>query len=469
MTSRPRASAEGPAIASAASRASKKSHAGVRHVGTIPFGPELRVRSFRLGNGLVVKTCVDRAAPVVSYMTWIDVGSRHEVPGKTGLAHLFEHLMFAGTRKHPAGTFDRVVEAAGAEANAATWVDWTQYYENLPAKELPLAIELEADRLAHLRLDAKVVATEKDVVANERRYRVDDDVDGTAGEVLYRHAFRVHPYGHPTIGTMEDILGFTREDCVDFHRRFYVPNRITVVVVGDFDEVDLLSRIAKAYGGIAPGPRARTAEVVEPPQRRERRVLLRKPAASAKLGIGYRAPSMRDPRHGAISVLNEVLFGGRSSRFHRALVHDRELAIDVHGSVSPFRDPGLDEMWLTARPGVSSETLLKAVDRELAKVLAKGITRAELERAKNRIELSFLQGMETASGKAEQIGFHETVVGDVDQVHRSLDECRALGIDDVMKVAREVYVPHRRTVVLVEPGEDDSDDSDDGVEGEVLA
>lgn len=456
MTSRSGTNAEGRAIAAAASRRSKRALAQVTHERTIPFGAELQVRSFRLGNGMIVKTCVDRAAPVVSYMTWIDVGSRHEVVGKTGLAHLFEHLMFAGTKKHPAGTFDRVVEAAGAEANAATWVDWTQYYENLPAAELPLAIELESDRLAHLRLDAKIVATEKDVVANERRYRVDDDVDGTAGEVMYRHAFREHPYGHPTIGTMEDILGFTREDCVAFHRKFYVPNRITLVVVGDFDETELLAKIASAYGRIEPGTKARVADVVEPTQRRERRVVVRKPAASAKLGVGYRAPSMRDPRHSVLSVINEVLFGGRSSRVHRALVHDRELAIDVHGSVSPFRDPGLDEMWLTARPGVSAADLLVALDREVDKVLSKGITRAELERAKNRIELSFLQSMETASGKAEQIGFHQTVVGDVGHVHRSLDECRAVTIEQAAKVAREVFVRNRRTVVLVEPGEADA-------------
>lgn len=453
MTSRSRNRAEGQAIAAAASRSSRKAHAQVTFERSIPFGAELSVRSYRLGNGLSVKTCLDRAAPVVSFMTWIDVGSRHEVVGKTGLAHLFEHLMFAGTKKNPAGTFDRIVEAAGAEANAATWVDWTQYYENLPAKELPLAIELESDRLAHLRLDAKIVATEKDVVANERRYRVDDDVDGTAGEVMYRHAFREHPYGHPTIGTMEDILGFTREDCVAFHEKFYVPNRITLVVVGDFDEEDVLSRIAKAYGAIPPGKKARVPNIVEPPQRRERRVVVRKPAASAKLGIGFRAPSMRDPRHGVLSVLNEILFGGRSSRIHRALVHDREIAIDVHGSVSPFRDPGLDEMWLTARPGVSADKLLTALDREIDRVVARGVTEAELERAKNRLELSFLQAMETASGKAEQIGFHQTVVGDIVNVHRSLEECRSVTIADAAKVARDVFVRNRRTVVLVEPGD----------------
>jgi len=453
MTTRSRNKAEGEAIAASASRGSRKPYASVTHDGTIPFGAELVVRGFRLGNGLTVKTCIDRAAPVVSFMTWIDVGSRHEVVGKTGLAHLFEHLMFAGTRRHPAGTFDRVVEAAGAEANAATWVDWTQYYENLPAKELPLAIELESDRLAHLRLDKKIVATEIDVVANERRYRVDDDVDGTAGEVMYRHAFRAHPYGHPTIGTMEDILGFTREDCVAFHEKFYVPNRITLVVVGDFDEVDVLTRIAKAYGSIAPGKKARVPNIVEPTQRRERRVVVRKPAASAKLGIGYRAPSMRDPRHSVLSVLNEVLFGGRSSRVHRALVHDRELAIDVHGSVSPFRDPGLNEMWLTARPGVDAKTLLTAIDREVDRVLSRGFTHAELERAKNRIELGFLQSMETANGKAEQIGFHHTVVDDVGHVHRSLEECREVTAESALAVAREVFVKNRRTVVLVEPGE----------------
>ena len=187
---------------------------------------------WRLDNGLTVLVLVDASAPVASYHTWFNVGSRHEKPGKTGLAHLFEHLMFNETENLKAGTFDRKLEENGAETNAATWVDWTYYYESLPADRVKLAVKLEAERMARLVLREPQVASEKEVVANERRYRVDDDVEGAANELLYKTAFAEHPYGWPTIGWMEDIQGFTPEDCVAFYRTYYAPNNATVVVVG---------------------------------------------------------------------------------------------------------------------------------------------------------------------------------------------------------------------------------------------
>lgn len=445
---------DGDSLASRATRGLRSPHSVFRHVGTRAFGAAHRLREFRLGNGLRLLTVVDRAAPVVSFMTWIDVGSRHEKPGKTGLAHLFEHLMFAGTERNPPGQFDRLVESAGAESNAATWVDWTQYYENLPADMLPLAIDLESDRLANLRLDPQVVATEKDVVANERRFRVDDDVDGSAGELLYATAFAKHPYRHPTIGSMKDILGFTSHDCEAFRRTHYVPNRITLVAVGDFDELDLLSRVARAYGRIEPGQKRREVKVIEPSQRKERRARLRKPTATEKLAIGYHAPAMPHDDYTVLSVVSDILFGGRSARLHRALVHEAEVCTDVSASVTPFRDPGLYELWLTARPGVKATKLLSMLDRELERVIAKGVTESELERAKNRTELAHLQALETASGKAEQIGFHALVEGDPTAVHRGLARCRAVTVEDAMRVAKTYLRPSARTVVFVEPGEE---------------
>jgi zinc protease len=175
----------------------------VKHEGDVAFGPAMKVRCHRLENGLRVLVLVDRAAPVVAYYTWYRVGSRDEKPGKTGLSHLFEHLMFNETKNLAAGEFDRTLEENGAESNAATWLDWTMYHESLPAPKLPLAIRLEADRMANLVLREKQVSSEKEVVANERRYRVDDDVEGTASELLYKTAFTRHPYQWPTIGWID--------------------------------------------------------------------------------------------------------------------------------------------------------------------------------------------------------------------------------------------------------------------------
>ena len=190
----------------------------------------------------------DPSAPVFAYQTWFAVGSRHEREGITGIAHLFEHLMFNQTETHPPGEFDRLIETAGGDTNAATWVDWTYYRDNLPKAELQLAVELEADRMAHLTLGETQVESEREVVANERRFRVEDDVDGFLNEELYKAAFTTHPYHWPTIGWMRDIEAISIDDCRAFYRTYYAPNNATVVLVGDVDEEAALELIDEHYG-----------------------------------------------------------------------------------------------------------------------------------------------------------------------------------------------------------------------------
>jgi zinc protease len=221
-------------------------------IGAVP------VRRWRLSNGLGVVCAVDRSAPIVSYQTWFRVGSRHEEVGQTGLAHLFEHLMFGQTQSLPPGEFDsRVVEATGGESNAATWVDWTHYRLSLPAHELPLAIRLESERMHRLVLESATVEPERDVVTNERRERVEDDIDGWLDEQLMATAFDVHPYRWPTIGWMADIRAVTLEQIRAFYRTWYAVNNATLVVVGAIDEADLLAQVVAAYGDLAPRRPAR--------------------------------------------------------------------------------------------------------------------------------------------------------------------------------------------------------------------
>jgi predicted Zn-dependent peptidase len=216
-----------------------------------PFGPSV-IRKFRLGNGLTIIVWEDHQSPVAAYQTWFAVGSGHERPGKSGMAHLFEHLMFKETTNHAEGEFDRMLEAQGVSTNAATWVDWTYYKESLPADKLPLVIELEADRMANMVLNQRQLACERDVVKNERRLRVDNDPDGKASEILYHKHFGSHPYGHPTIGWMEDIDAITLDDCLDFHRRYYAPDNAVVVCCGDVDTSELLRLVETHYGAIPP-------------------------------------------------------------------------------------------------------------------------------------------------------------------------------------------------------------------------
>src|SRR5882724_4874167 len=225
-------------------------HGQIEHIETIPFGASLSIDRYRMGNGLSILLCEDKSAPVVSVHTWFRVGSRHEHEGKTGLAHLFEHLMFNEIEGRGAGYFDRKLEEAGAESNASTWLDWTQYNIAIPKEQLGLVLELEAERMSKLVLREPQVTSEKEVVANERRYRVDDDVEGAVSELLYKTAYTTHAYRWPTIGWMADIEGFTTDDCAVFYRTYYAPNNATVVAVGDFKEKDLLAKIQKAYGSL---------------------------------------------------------------------------------------------------------------------------------------------------------------------------------------------------------------------------
>jgi zinc protease len=424
--------------------------ARLAYEGAVAFGGDTLQR-WRLGNGLAVLVLVDTAAPVIAYHTWFSVGSRHERPGKTGLAHLFEHLMFGETENLAAGAFDRKLEESGAETNAATWVDWTYYHELLPADRVKLAVKLEAERMHRLVLRDPQVASEKEVVANERRYRVEDDVEGLANELLYKTAFEQHPYRWPTIGWMQDIEGFTPDDCTAFYRSYYAPNNATVVVVGDVRERPLLVAIRDAYGPIAAQPVPPEDVLPERPQIEERTIELHKPTASEKLLMAFKGPALGDSDHTALTVLSEVLFGGRASRLYRTLVVERELAIDVRGWVSTFRDPGLYECWVTARGSHTTSEIQPLLDEAFALVRADVVAEEELARAKARLELGSLQQLETASGKAEQVGFFEVVLGDPAHAFRRVEAFRRTTASDLRRVARRYLQSSARTVLRVLP------------------
>ncbi|HEY4118143.1 MAG TPA: pitrilysin family protein [Byssovorax sp.] len=441
--------------------ADKPALARLRHDETISFGPSMKVERFVMGNGLKVLVLEDHGAPVASLHTWFAVGSRHEHDGKTGISHLFEHLMFGETEDMAHGAFDRTLEEAGAETNAATFLDWTMYHINLPIDALELAMKLEAERISHLVLRDKQVASEKEVVANERRQRVDDDIDGAVSELLYKEAFVEHGYRWPTIGWMRDIQGFTPADCVAFYKTYYAPNNAALVVVGDVDPKRVLALAQRFYGHL-PASVIPVEEVrPEPPQIAERRVSVEKPTATHKLAIGYKSPALGDFDHAPLVLLNEILFGGRSSRVHRALVQEKEIATDVRGWIGSFRDPSLWDISLSARGDVTAGALNEALDAVLDEVKREAVTEGELERAKARLELGTVQGLETAAGKAEQIGFYETVLGEPNALFSKLAQYRRVTRGDLLRVARRYLVVTARTVVEVAP--DGSTDEDDDV------
>lgn len=431
--------------------ASAPPYGRVSHVESIAFGPVLRVERFRLANGLEILLCEDHSAPVVAYHTWFKVGSRHEREGKTGLAHLFEHLMFNEVEGRKAGEFDRLLEEAGAESNASTWLDWTQYNVSIPKDQLKLVIGLEAERMFRLVLREPQVTSEKEVVANERRYRVEDDVEGSVSELLWATAFTQHAYRWPTIGWMQDIENFTTSDCEEFYRTFYAPNNAVIVVVGDTREAELLPRISKAYGVIPPSTLPLEDVRPEPSQQEERRREVTKPTATEKLVIGYHSPALGDWDHPILSLLVEILTGGRASRLHRVLVRELEIASEVRAFLGPFKDPGLFELYVSAREGHTAEELLEVIDREIARVREEAIPQEEIERSRARFELGLLAGLEAVDGKASTIGFYETVLGQPAAAFHRLEQVRRVGPSELRRVARRYLSTHSRSVILVRP------------------
>ena len=441
---------------------------GARFVSELPFAFPPRpgglvARAHRLDNGLTVVLLRDPSAPIVAYQTWFRVGSRNEREGRTGIAHLFEHLMFNQTEHLPPGEFDRRIEAVGGETNAATWVDWTYYVDTAPAPALGTLIELEAERMQHLTLGEEQVESEREVVANERRFRVDDAVDGMLNEELYKLAFDRHPYHWPTIGWMQDIHAITIDDCRAFYRTYYAPNNAVVVAVGDLVEDEALAAIEAAYGGLARQQIPDEAVPAEPAPSGPRRAEWEKPVPADRVQIGWRAVGQRDADYAALEVAAEVLAGGNGSRLYRRLVVELEVASSVSTSVAPFRDPGLFEASVALTRGHRAEEAERVIDEMLGALAARGPTAEELAGAQARLLTRFWMGLRSQAGKAEAIGHAELILGDY---RRLLDTPREVAAIDAAAVGRAVgryLTAARRTTVVARPsGElDDDEDEDD--------
>ena len=434
-----------------------------------PIGRGVTAKRYRLGNGLGLIAAADRRAPIIALQTWFRVGSRHERPGATGMAHLFEHLMFGQTEQLPPGEFDRLVERTGGESNAATWVDWTYYKLSLPARDLPLGIRLESERMQHLVLEHDPVESERDVVTNERRERVEDDVDGWLDEQLMAHAFTVHPYRWPTIGWMEDIRALALPEIRAFYRTWYAPNNATIVCVGDFDEGELRRLIEAHYAHIPPAELPAAQRLVEPEQTRERVVRAPKPIATDRLLVGYKAPGQDDADWAALEIVATLLAGCPSARLHRKLVIEQEAASSVDAQLTPFRDPSLLRLAVTTARGHRADEVIALIDREIAALVETPPSAAEVEKAKALAETDFWSALADVDGKAEALGHYETALGDFRRLDALATRLTAVTAADVARAVRAYLVPARRTIVIAEPEADDAEDTGDVDDGETEA
>ena len=328
---------------------------------TEPFLGDLRAHPFRLDNGLRLVVVPDPSAPVVAYHTWFGVGSADEEPGKGGLAHLFEHMMFKRTTGYGDGEYMERLDALGAEGlNAWTWLDQTVFVQAVPKGALPELARLEALRMGDLVVDDPAFASELEVVTNERRLTVDDDPDGRLSEALFHAAFAEHPYGLPTIGFMKDLENLGPEDARGFYARWYAPDNATIILVGDVEPAAAAAVVEKAYGHLPRSRPKRPARTPEPPQQGERRVELTLPVAADRVLLGVKVPPYTHPDTPALLVLDAALTAGHSGRLSRRL-RDRGLVASVGSFVMPLRDPSLWLFTLAGRPGVPASVAEQAL------------------------------------------------------------------------------------------------------------
>ncbi len=436
---------------------------------------------YRLDNGLEVILWQDHTAPVFAYQTWFRVGSRHDPEGRSGIAHLFEHLMFKATTTRAEGEYDRLMEARGGQTNAATWVDWTYYKAKLPRWELDLVTELEADRMANLALSSDMLEREREVVVNERLMSVDNQPEGLLSERMYREAFRAHPYGVPTIGWMEDIRRISLDDCMQFYRTHYAPNNATIVVVGDVDRDEVLATIANRYGAIPAQPLPVEATTPEPAQHDARHLSLSLPLSSVRIVKAWKAPPSGTAEHAALEVLCDIIVGGDSSRLQRALVEEHELATDISGWVSSWAQPGLFELSIALRPGLGEEAIARVeqiIDEQLTALLdSETLTNPagtpEFDKAKNGHEAGFYRGLADVGARARAIGHSRVTVGDWRDLWSEAARLAAVSPADVRNALQQTLLAQPATTAIAMPtaeaegdaGDDSEDDEADDAAG----
>ena len=393
-------------------------------------------------------------APVVSSWIWYHVGVRNEHPGITGISHWVEHMLFKGTERWPAGAADQAVSREGGVYNGMTGLDFTTFYETLPADKLALALDIESDRMQRTRITEQDVASERSVIISERQGSEDSPFFRLNEEVTSA-AYRVHPYGHETIGYRCDLDAITRDDLHDHFRRYYTPNNALLTIAGDVDGDAALDAARSAFGDIARGPGVPRVRAIEPRQRGERRVIVEGVGETDYVDIAYHAPEARHRDVHALTVLNAVLSGGsgflvgrghitnHSSRLYRALV-DNEYAVDISGSLTPSVDPGLYRISATVWPSSDAETVSSRVEDELARLRERPVAEAELAKAHRQARALFAYSSESISDQAFWLGFTR-IFADGAWLDSYLDNLAAVTVEDVQRVAQTYLVPANRT------------------------
>ena len=406
----------------------------------------------RLGNGVLVLLLRDPSVPLVSFQVHVAAGSRNERPGITGISHLFEHMMFRGTPTVGPQQFACLIQEAGGTLNAFTTEDSTAYYETLPSGRLDLAVRLEADRFANLLLTEENLATEREVVRNERRQRTDNTPYGPARELIMEMAFLRHPYRWPVVGWDPDLVALDLEDCRTYFRRHYAPGQLSVIASGDVGD-EALDRIRAGFGALPAAPPPDPVRTTEGPQQGERRGIVERRVEAAALFAGFHVPGAEHVDTPALMVLARILSGGESSRLHRRFVRSGRTG-PVHaalGTSALNRDPTLFRVEAVAHPGQDMETIEPEIWEEVGRIAQEGIDPEEVRRAIRQLAADLALQTQTRFAAGLHLGLSVTRTGDWRFANRLPQAWREVTPEDVRRVAETWLQPANRTVVLVRP------------------
>jgi len=408
-----------------------------------------------LDNGLNVLLLEVHTAPVISHWVWYRVGSRDEPTGRTGVSHWVEHMQFKGTPKYPAGVLDKAISRQGGFWNAFTFLDWTAYFETLPAQAIDLALDLEADRMVNSLFDPEEVERERTVVISERQGN-ENSPQFRLGEEVQAAAFRVHPYHHEIIGDLADLERMTHEDLYRHYRTYYIPNNAVLAVAGDFQTEAMLRQIEAAFGAIPAGPEPPRLVRPEPPQRGERRVVVEGPGETAFLEVAYHAPKAADSDFFPFLVLDSLLTGpsnlnisgggisNRTSRLYRRLV-EGEIAASVSGGFQATLDPFLFSIAVTLRPDRRPEEALQTIDEEVRRLQDEPPPADEVARAVKQARALFAYGSESTTNLGFWLGF-SSMVAQVDWFLTFLDRLAEVTPQEVQRMAQAYLRPQNRVV-----------------------
>lgn len=409
------------------------------------------VKKIIFKNGLKLLILKDSSSPTFAYQTWFNVGSRNESVGKTGLAHLFEHMMFKGTKNHKEGEFDSILEKAGAEGeNAFTSNDHTVYIQELPKEHIGLIIDLESDRMVNLIVNDQSFKTEREVVQNERRFRKENSPEGTLYQTMFETAFVDGAYHWPVIGYEQDLNMMTAQDARDFYEKYYSPDRATIVVVGDVNVSDVIRKVEKSYGSLAPKNTSDNDIKKESEQNAQRRKRVPLNIQSEKLWMAYKIPEATHGDTATFEVIQGLLSDGMNSRLNRALV-DTGIATNVSSGSFAMKDPGLFVVMTNLQKGKNANLAESIILRELERLKNKPVSDEELQRAKNVIRFHFYEKLATASGKANFLGESETRLGGFEAGLALQNEIMKVTPEKITQVMKQYFNSKKLTVITGVP------------------